>query len=78
MNKEGTIDPQMVAHTTYSLYSSTREEIREEPRKLLPRKNCIEFWESMLFHQKAFLPVATVFIIKSTIKHLQKEVSSEV
>ncbi len=47
----------------------------EQPVKIekqLPRKNCIRFWESMLFYDKAFLPVATVVIIEATIKWLQE------
>ena len=43
------------------------------PEKIIPKKNCINFWESMLFHNKAFLPVETIIIIQATIKHLQSK-----
>ena len=41
--------------------------------KTLPRLNCVRFWESLLFHNRAFLPVSTVVIIKATIKHLRSD-----
>ena len=41
--------------------------------RLLPKKNCIEFWESLLFHSEALLSISTVVIIRATIKHLKEE-----
>ncbi len=45
-----------------------------EPAKMektQPVKNCIRFWEGMLFYNTAFLPHETVTLIKATIKHLK-------
>lgn len=43
------------------------------PEKIVPAENCIRFWEALLFHDKAFLPVETALIIEATIKHLKGE-----
>lgn len=48
------------------------EEYFTPPEKTLPPNHCIRFWESMLFHDKAFLPPSTVTIIQATIHHLKE------
>ena len=46
------------------------EKARQE--KLTKMNNTIRFWESMLFHNKAFLPVSTVTLIEQTITFLEE------
>ena len=45
--------------------------VEEKIEKIVPKKNCIRFWESMLLGNRVFLPVSTVVIIEATIKHLK-------
>ncbi len=45
----------------------------DEIEKIVPKKNCIRFWKSMLFHNRAFLATSTVVIIEATIKHLAED-----
>ncbi len=46
---------------------------RQEEKKTQSVEGCIRFWEAMLFHNRAFLPPATVVLIEATIKHLKGE-----
>ncbi len=46
---------------------------REEEKKVQPLKNCIRFWEALLFHNAGLMSPSTVVMVEATIKHLKGE-----
>ncbi len=39
---------------------------------VLEIKNCYHFYEVLLFHDKAWLPIETVVVLEATIEHLKE------
>ena len=38
----------------------------------LPIKNCIEYWEKTLFHDKFLMSPSTQVIVEATVNHLKE------
>ena len=64
-------DAKQLARLVYESESS--EQLSEKERKaLLPPKNCLRYFSSILFHDRLYLSPEVQVILKSTVQHLQE------